>query len=89
MLYPAGESPDEGWPPNRIEEKVAHNGPLLRRDTDTFSKWTVVDNFQKVPAASRHSGTTFHPQFWRKRHFFSGLGFIWISATVVYCLAAG
>ena len=50
-----------------MEEKVAHNGPLLRRVTDPFSKRTVVDNFQEAPTASRRSGTGFHPQFWRKR----------------------
>jgi hypothetical protein len=26
-----------------------------------------VDNFQENHAASRRSGTAFHPQFWRKR----------------------
>ena len=67
MLYPAGQRPDEEWPPNRIEEKVAHNGPLLRRVTDPFSKRTVVDNFQEAPAASRRSGTRFYSPFWRKR----------------------
>ena len=67
MLYPAGQPPNEEWPPNRMEEKVAHNGPLLRRVTDPFSKQTVVDNFQEAPAASRRSGTGFYSQFWRKR----------------------
>jgi transposase-like protein len=31
-----------------------------------------VDNFQENRAASRRSGTAFHPQFWRKRHYFNG-----------------
>ena len=53
--------------PNRMEEKVAHNRPLLRRVTDPFSNRPVVDNFQEAPAAPRLSGTGFHPQIWRKR----------------------
>jgi len=51
-----------------MEEKVAHNSPLLRRVTDPFSNRPVVDNFQEAPAASRRSATGFHPQIWRKRH---------------------
>ena len=72
MLYPAGQTPNEEWPPNRMEEKVAHNSPLLRRVTDPFSKRTIVDNFQEAHAASRRSGTGFHPQFCRKRQIFNG-----------------
>ena len=70
MLYPAEVRPDEEWPPNRMEEKVAHNGPHLRRVTDPFSKRTLVDNLQEAPAASRRSGTGFHPQIWQKRSTF-------------------
>ena len=57
MLYPAGQRPDEEWPPNCIEEKVAHNGPLLRRVTDPFSKRTVVDNFQEARGAQAPDST--------------------------------
>jgi hypothetical protein len=34
-------------PSHSTEEKVAHNGPLLRRVTDPFSKRPVVANFQE------------------------------------------
>lgn len=66
-LHHAGQPPDEGWPPNGIEEKVAHNRPLLRRVTDPFSKRPVVGNFQEAPAASRQLGSGFDPRILRKR----------------------
>jgi hypothetical protein len=40
-----------------MEEKVAHNSPLLRRVTDPFSNRPVVDNFQEYHADSRRLGT--------------------------------
>jgi hypothetical protein len=57
------------------EEKVAHNGPLLRRVTDPFSKRPVVDNFQErrrdrsIPEHSQNISRELgnRPQILRKR----------------------
>jgi hypothetical protein len=60
------------------EEKVVHNGPLLRRVTDPFSKRPVVDNFQErrrdrsIPEHSQNISRELgnRPHIWRKRLFF-------------------
>jgi hypothetical protein len=60
------------------EEKVAHNGPLLRRVTDPFSKRPVVDNFQErrrdrsIPEHSQNISRELgnRPHIWRKRQNF-------------------
>jgi hypothetical protein len=62
-------------PSHSSEEKVAHNGPLLRRVTDPISKRPVVDNFQErrrdrsIPEHSQNISRELgnRPHIWRKR----------------------